>query len=93
VSESIKYLGGEEFSERGPNFFKLCPIVLNYVQNVFPRGQKIFLRPLNILFYEHAHLGANYASVPTPSSPDKAVSAISVKSTLHKGKRWHSPSD
>jgi len=39
--------------------------------------------------YGHA-LGANCAPVLTPSSPDKAISAISVKSPLHKGKRWHS---
>jgi len=31
--------GGKEFSERGPN---LCPIVLNYVQHIFPGGRKIF---------------------------------------------------
>jgi len=37
--------GGEEFSERA-QIFKLCPTVLNYVQNILPGGQKIFLRPL-----------------------------------------------
>ena len=35
--------GGEEFSEKGQNFFnffKLCPIVLNYVQHIFPGGRE-----------------------------------------------------
>ena len=26
--------------------FKLCPIVLNYIQNIFPRGRNIFLHLL-----------------------------------------------
>jgi len=26
----------------GPKFFKLCPIFLNYVQHIFPRGAKKF---------------------------------------------------
>jgi len=86
VSELIKCLGGEEFSEE-PKFFKLCPIVLNYVQDIFPSGAKIFPAPP---IYGHAYLGANCAPVPTPSSPDKAISAISAKSPLHKGKRCHS---
>jgi len=34
---------GEKFSERGPNFFKLYPIVLNYVQHIFKgEGRKSF---------------------------------------------------
>jgi len=35
--------GGEEFSEKGPNFFnffKPCPLVLNYVQHIFPGGAR-----------------------------------------------------
>jgi len=78
----IKCLGGEEFSE-GPKLVKLCPIVLNYVQNIFPRGAKIFPAPP---IYGHASVGANCAPVPTSSSPDKAISAISFKGPLHKGK-------
>ena len=84
MSGLIKGLGGEESSER-PKFFKLCPIVLNYVQNIFPSGAKNFPVPL---IYGHAYLGSNYAQVPTPSSPDKAISVISVKRPLHKGKRY-----
>jgi len=57
---------------------------LGYIQNIFPRGAKKFPAPP---IYGHADLGANCAPVPTPSSPDKAISAISVKSPLHKGKR------
>jgi len=35
---------GEEFFERGPNFLNyLCPVLLNYVQNIFPGGAKIVL--------------------------------------------------
>jgi len=86
VSELIKCLGGEEFSE-GLKFFIQRPIVLSYVQNIFPGGQEIFVHPLftGVLIW-----GANCAPVPAPSSPDKAISAISVKRPLHKGKRWHS---
>jgi len=85
VSELIKCLRGEEFPERGPNFLNYvhCPIVLNYIQNIFPKGAKKFLAPS---IYGHAYLGDNCAPAPTPSSPDKAISAISVKSPLHKGK-------
>jgi len=43
--------------------------------------------------YGHAYLGVNCAPVPTPLSPDKAISVISVKSPLHKKKRWHSTVD
>jgi len=75
VSGLIKCLGGEEFSERDSNF-------LNYVRNIFQRGAKIFPAPP---IYGHAYLGANCVPVPTPSSPDKAISVISVKSPLHKG--------
>jgi len=53
----------------------------------FSEGAKHFPAPP---IYGYAYLGANCAPVPTPSSPDKAISAISVKSPLHKRKRWHS---
>jgi len=33
-------LGGAKSFLRGPNFFKACPIVLNYVQHIFPRGRE-----------------------------------------------------
>jgi len=56
------------------NSFKLRP-------KHFSKGAKNFPAPP---IYGHAYLGANCAPVPTPSSPDKA---ISVKSPLHKGKR------
>jgi len=55
----------------------------------FQGGRKIFLRPL----FTGCLFGANCAPVPTLSSPDKAISAISVKSLLHKGKRWYSTAD
>jgi len=35
---SLGHQGSEEFSERGPDFFKLCPTVLEYVQHIFPGG-------------------------------------------------------
>jgi len=62
------------------NSFKLRP-------KHFYKGAKKFPAPP---IYGHAHLGANCAPIPTPSSPDKAISA---KSPLHKGKRWHSTAD
>jgi len=49
--------------------------------------------PSASLIYGPAYLVANCAQIPTLSSPDKTISAISVKSTLHKGKRWHSTAD
>ena len=79
-----KMFGRRRVFSEGPKFFELCPIVLNYVQNIFTRGAKIFLEPP---IYGHAYLGTNCALVPTPSSPDKAISAILGKSPLHKGKR------
>jgi len=79
-----KMFGGRRASREGPKFFKLCPIVSNYIQNIFPRGVKKFPAPP---MYGHAYLVANCAPIPTPSSPEKAISAISVKSPLHKGKR------
>jgi len=53
------------------------------MQNIFTKGAKKF--PATLI-YGHAYLGAKCAPVPTPSSPDKASLAISVKSPLHKGK-------
>jgi len=76
--------GSEEFFE-GPNFLKLCPVVLSYVQHLFPRAA----RPPS---YGPAHLGANCAPVPTPSSPDKPFQLLS-QTSLNKGKRWHSTVD
>ena len=38
---SLERQGGEELSKAGPKFFKLCPIVVNYVQHYFPGGQKV----------------------------------------------------
>jgi len=35
------YRRGEAFSERGQNLIN-SPIVLNYLQHIFPRGAKIF---------------------------------------------------
>jgi len=46
-------------------------------------GEKFSCAPI----HGHAYLGANCAQFPTPSSTDKAISAISVKSPLHKGMR------
>jgi len=37
-------------------------------------------------------LGGNFGPFPTPSSPDKAISAIPVKNPLNKGKQ-HSTRD
>jgi len=76
--------GGRKVFGEGPKFFELCPIVLNYVQNIFPKGAKNFPAPP---YLRACLLGANFAPVPTPSSPDKAISAILGKSPLHKGKR------
>jgi len=33
----------QRVSWEGPKFFKLCPIILNHVQHIFPGGEKIFL--------------------------------------------------
>jgi len=41
----------------------------------------------------HTYLGGNCAPFPTPSSPDKAISASPLKSPLNKRKRWHSTAD
>jgi len=38
---SLGHQGGEKFSE-WPNTFKLCQIVLNYVQHIFPGGGEKF---------------------------------------------------
>jgi len=65
------------------NNFKLRP-------KYFSKGAKNFPAPP---IYGHAYLEANCAPVPTTSSPDKAISAISVISLLRKGKRWHSTAD
>jgi len=59
------------------NSFKLRP-------KHFSKGAKNFPA---LPIYGHAYLGANCAPVPTPSSLDKAISAILGKSPLHKGKR------
>jgi len=54
------------------NSFKLHP-------NIFPRGAESFPAPP---IYRNAHMGANCAPVPAPSSPDKAISAIHSKEVL-----------
>jgi len=41
-----KIFGGRRVFLEGLKFFKLCPIVINFVQNVFPRGAKKFPAPL-----------------------------------------------
>jgi len=51
VSELKKFLRGKEFPERGPNFLNLCPIVLNYFQNIFPRAAKNFPAPLGLQLF------------------------------------------
>ena len=38
-------MGRRVFWEK-PNFFKLCPVVSDYVQHIFPRGAKNFPPPL-----------------------------------------------
>ena len=40
---SLGLQGRKEFSESGPKVFKLCPILSNYVQRIFPGGANIFL--------------------------------------------------
>jgi len=35
-------LGGAKGFLKGPKFFKLCPIILNYVQHIFKGGEKSF---------------------------------------------------
>jgi len=59
------------------NSFKLHP-------KHFSKGGKNFLAPP---IYGHAYLGANFAPVPALYLPEKAISAISVKRSLRKGKR------
>jgi len=34
--------GAKSFLRGGPKFYKLCPIVVTYVQNIFPGGRKIY---------------------------------------------------
>ena len=53
-----KMLEGRRVSWERPKFFKLCPIVLNYIQNIFPKSAKNFPA---LLVYGHAYLGANCA--------------------------------
>jgi len=65
------------------NSFKLRPKHFSKIANNFPA----------LPIYGHTYLGANCAPAPAPSSPDKAISAISVKRLLHKGKRQHSTAD
>ena len=36
----LRTAGGEKSFLRGPKFFKLCPMVLNNVQHIFPGGVK-----------------------------------------------------
>jgi len=55
-------------------------------------GQKSNVRKypsvcLETRIFLHTYLCGNCAPVPTPSSPDKAISANSVKSPLNKEKR------
>ena len=40
---SLGHQDGRRVFREGPKFFELCPIVLNYVQHIFPRGAKNFL--------------------------------------------------
>ena len=35
--------GGAKSFREGPKVLELCPMFSNYVQNIFPRGAKIFL--------------------------------------------------
>jgi len=61
---------------RAPKVFKLCPIVLNYIQNLFQGGRKIFLRPLftGMLFYLYLfYLTAN-DNRPEPGVPSAETS-------------------
>jgi len=81
--------GGEEFAERAPNFWTMSNSFKRRPKH-FWKGEWNFPAPP---IYGHAYLGTNCAPVPAPSSPDKAISAISVKSPLHTGKRWHSAAD
>jgi len=85
----MKCLGNEEFSDRGPNFSTMCNSFKLRPKHLFKGAENFPALPI----YGHAYLGASFAPVPTPSSPDKAISAISVKSPLHNGKRWHSTAD
>jgi len=59
------------------NSFELRP------KHFSKRTEKFFCVPI----YGHVYLGANCAPDPAPSSPDKVISAILVKSPLRKGKR------
>jgi len=43
VPNQLETPGGAKTFWEGPKFFELCPIVLNYVQQIFPRGTKKFL--------------------------------------------------
>jgi len=65
------------------NSFKLRP------KQFSKGGRKIFLWPLFTGMLTWGQLCPS----PAPSSPDKAISVIAVKSPLHKGKRWHSTTD
>jgi len=40
---SLGHQEGRRVFRKGPKFFELCPICLNYVQNIFPGGAKNFL--------------------------------------------------
>jgi len=37
---SLGHQVGQRVFWKGPKFFELCPIVLNYVQHIFPEGSK-----------------------------------------------------
>jgi len=39
---SLEHQGGRKVFWEVPKFFKLCPIVLNYAQHIFPGWRKIF---------------------------------------------------
>ena len=41
ASNQLGTPGGRRVFWDGPKCFKLCPIILNYVQNIFPGGRKI----------------------------------------------------
>jgi len=61
------------------------------IKNPMCESSPVFV--LKLGFFKYTYLRGNCATVPTPSSPDKAIYTISVKSPLNKGRRWHSIAD
>ena len=39
---SLEHYWGRRFFWEGPKFLKPCPLVLNYIEHIFPGGRKIF---------------------------------------------------